>query len=363
MTPPRRSWEFDAIADPPRLDARGMAADPVFQNRLAAYYLRLLRLLRGRLMLGTLAMVWSMLAVTRILPALRHYDAVIVLSPTSATLLGALKRLGIVRQPQLIEIQFRSRLFRNGRAWLGALKRWATGGITSVIVVSEPQAEDLRQAIGASHEPKPEIHFLSSGIDTDYWRPTRSKSPIVPGVPYVVCSGGAERDDDLLILLAQASQVHVVRTGGGPPVARKYWEVLQGAPDLAKHLTYYAHVTNEQLRELYTWATATVLPIRQVPEPCGQTVMFEALSCGSGVITNHLYTYGGVNMELRPFVRFCGPGVEPMLDAIAQANFSGLDDGQARLVAQHHSLLARNFRLKRYLRQLSEVAPPAEARS
>ena len=202
---------------------------------------------------------------------LNKQDVVIATTTESGFGLGLLRMLGILRRPVVAlhcgivnyELVRRRRIV-NGMV----LKR------TWTQLFGEGELEPALEMFGV---PKDRIEVNQFGVDTDFWVPTDEEEEYMLSV-----GNDLRRDYDLLLMTARASGKKMVivtkRDLGGelPPNVR----LIRGG--------WHEHaVTDAELRTLYQRARLVVIPLRDSPQPSGQSVCLQAMACGKPVVLTH----------------------------------------------------------------------------
>jgi glycosyltransferase involved in cell wall biosynthesis len=192
--------------------------------------------------------------------------------PLAALLLAARARTGAPRHTMLTHYLSPAKK----RLWfrLGVARH-----LDAVICHSAAQHELLTTALGVAPE---RARLLPYFADERFWRADAISLPApAEGAPPVVCAVGLEfRDYDTLAAAAPhlPAQVEIA--------AASHWSkhsAFQRTPELPANL----HVAGYQypaLRELYARARVVVVPLRQVDNQAGITVILEAMAMGKPVI-------------------------------------------------------------------------------
>jgi glycosyltransferase involved in cell wall biosynthesis len=131
--------------------------------------------------------------------------------------------------------------------------------------------------------PDSRIEVNQFGVDTEFWKPASSDEG------YILSVGNDERRDyELLIQVAREVNLNfkiVTRRtieGDIPPNV----EIIKGG-------WHEQSVTDEDLRSLYQKASIVVIPLKNSPQPSGQSVCLQAMACSKPVIltrTNGLWS-------------------------------------------------------------------------
>ncbi len=159
--------------------------------------------------------------------------------------------------------------------WKRALFRVATrlGSPGTLVLHSVEQRARITLAPGGRWQTA----LVPYQVDTHYW--TGPETP-PPGPPLFVAVGAENRDYATLVEAARGCDASFV-IAAGSHWARSAATAAALPPNVAfvgEPLPYLA------LRDLYRRATAVVVPLQDVPNQSGVTVILEAMSCGLPVV-------------------------------------------------------------------------------
>lgn len=274
----------------------------------------------------------------RLLPALRSAEVVVATTTGTAVALASWKRLGLLRTP-LVGIV--AGLLND--PW-SALRRQATLPLLRVmqLVLYGPGEAPGLQRLGLARR----VHVVPFGVDTSYWRPGDDAA----GRDVVAIGNDGHRDWDTLVEAAPeiGARVRIFTRAPAPrPLPQNVtWERADW---------YTAVLTDAEVRELYRNAAVVVVPVRDVPQPSGQSVALQAMATGRPVVltrTQGLWApdelRDGDNLVLVP------PGRPHELAAAVR----GLLDDPARAAALGGSARAsvtRDAGVERYADRLLDV--------
>lgn len=275
----------------------------------------------------------------RLLPSLRAADVVVATTTGTAVALAAWRRAGLLRRPLVgILAGLLNRPWRRGRR-LTTLPL-----LRSLHVVLYGQGE-LDGLCGLDSRLRGRIHVVPFGVDASYWTP----GPGSNGGVLAIGNDG-HRDWETLVRAAPAVRGHVnVLTSHVPPAALPA-NVSWQPSDWHRQL-----LSDDEIREQYRQSAVVVVPVRDVPQPSGQSVTLQAMACARPVILSR--TRGlwqpdalrdGDNVVLVP------PGDA---DALAAAVQGLLDDPEraALIGARARADVVQNATVEEYARRLECV--------
>ncbi|MGE5597681.1 MAG: glycosyltransferase family 4 protein [Hyphomicrobiales bacterium] len=157
-------------------------------------------------------------------------------------------------------------------AMLALATRLGPGGVLAVHSVE--QATAARRWLGRRWR----IQLLPYQVDTDYWRRTEPAPAADP--PLVVAVGSENRDYDTLVRAVDGLPLRVVIAAGS------HWaRSVAGTATLPTNVDYRSDpLPFAELRELYARAALVVVPVHDVANQSGVTVILEAMSMGLPVV-------------------------------------------------------------------------------
>jgi len=273
----------------------------------------------------------------RLLPELRSADVVVATTTGTAMALAAWSRAGRLRKPLVgIVAGLLNDPWRRTRrlTTLPLLHRMQS------VLYGPGELGGLR-ALGLAER----VHVVPFGVDVDFWVPGK----IEPTREVLAIGNDGHRDWETLVAAAPHISAPIrIFTRQVPPSrlpANVTWERADW------HLQV---LTDEEVRDLYRRA-AVVVPIKDVPQPSGQSVTLQAMATGRPVVlskTRGLWAHeelrDGQNLVLVPPAdpRELARSVQLLLDDQPRANAIGL--------AARKSVLA-GATSQRYAERLLEV--------
>lgn len=148
--------------------------------------------------------------------------------------------------------------------------------VDTLIVHSSAQREVAVQTLGM---PASRVLLLPYFADDRFWQPAPAAEPATSRP--MICAVGLEfRDYDTLVAAARGLDVDV-RIAAGSHWSRH--SAFAASPDLPPNVSVRSY-TYEPLRELYREARVVVVPLRDVDNQAGITVILEAMAMGKPVI-------------------------------------------------------------------------------
>ncbi len=236
----------------------------------------------------------------RLLPALRQADVVVATTTGTTMALATWRRAGLLRRP-LVGIV--AGLLN--RPW-GSLRRRTTLSLLRVAhpVLYGPGERDGLLALDPGLVDR--LHVNPFAVDTAFWSPGGA-----PGGAVVAIGNDGHRDWPTLVRAAGAIGAPVrILTGHRPPAAlpaNVSWEEAD----------WHRRVLSDtEVRELYRSAAVVVVPVRDVPQPSGQSVTLQASACGRPVVLSRTRGLWDDRLREGEQVSFVPPGDA---DALARA--------------------------------------------
>lgn len=204
-----------------------------------------------------------------LLPALREVDVVVGTTTPTALGLAVWKRAGRLRPPLVgILSGIVNRPWRRTR-------RVTTAPLLRAMQTVLYGDGELGAMIGLDRRLAGRVHVLGFGVDTRFWFPGGAG----PGREVLAIGNDGARDWDTLAQAAPAiaAPVHVLTSHSAPAElpANVTWEPADWHRSL---------FTDEEILMRYRRASVVVVPLRDVPQPSGQSVTLQAMACGRPVV-------------------------------------------------------------------------------
>lgn len=201
-------------------------------------------------------------------PSLNKQDVIVATTTAAAFGLATLKMLGLVKRPV---IAIHCGIVNYQLAWL----RRNLNAIALKNMWTQLFGDgELQEVYRFYSVPDSRIEVNQFGVDTNFWTPSDSEGD------YVLAVGNDERRDyELLVQAAEGIQ------GNFKIVTRR--QIHSDVPPNVKVIRGNWHeqaFTDEGLRELYQKAKMVVIPLKNSPQPSGQSVCLQAMACGKAVI-------------------------------------------------------------------------------
>jgi glycosyltransferase involved in cell wall biosynthesis len=282
----------------------------------------------------------------RLLPVLRGADVVVATTTGTTMALATWRRAGLLRRP-LVGIV--AGLLN--RPW-GNLRRRTT---LSLLRTAHPVLYGPGERDGLlAHDPglAARLHVNPFAVDTSFWSPGGTRGDAV-----VAIGNDGHRDWPTLVRAAGAIDAPVrILTGHRPPdtlPANVSWEEAD----------WHRRVLSDvEVRELFHSAAVVVVPVKDVPQPSGQSVTLQASACGRPVVLTR--TRGLWDDQLRDGeqVSFVAPGDG---DALAHAvNVLLADPDRAEALGRGaRTHVAATATVEAYAERLLAICRDAAARS
>ena len=161
---------------------------------------------------------------------------------------------------------------RSGISFFADLQRTATAHLCSrfdrVVVLGEGAKTSYlkHHLISAS-----KLSCVQFGVDVDFWHPGGEESAAEQREqPYVLSVGSDDgRDYETLLECSFPCKLIVVTRKQLPP---------------HEQVEQRSEISDVELRELYQHAAFVVIPLRDLPQPSGQSATLQAMACGKAVI-------------------------------------------------------------------------------
>ena len=212
----------------------------------------------------------TVLGQTRaLLPRLREMEVVVATTTGTAVALATWRRLGLLRTPLVGIVAGLC-----NRPWSELRRRSTLPLLRSMHSVLYGPGE-LAGLLAFDRALERRIHVNRFGVDTSFWSPG-------PGTgDGAVLAIGNDGNRDWSTLVAAATDIGAplrVLTSHPRPAslpASVSWEPA----DWHRRL-----LSDEAVRDAYRGASVVVVPVKDVPQPSGQSVTLQAMACGRPVI-------------------------------------------------------------------------------
>jgi len=213
----------------------------------------------------------TVLAQTRLLlPALRRADVVVATTTGTAVALAVWRKLGRLRRP-LVGIV----AGLVNRPWSRARRTTTLPLLRAMDAVLYGDGE-LARTLALHPSLAGRVHVDRFGVDTGWWTPETSS---VTGEGVLAIGNDGNRDWSTMLAAAPSIAAPLrIFTKHDPP-ERLPDNVTWHAADWHRAL-----LSDSDVRRLYRDAAVVVVPVRDVPQPSGQSVTLQAMACGRPVV-------------------------------------------------------------------------------
>ena len=204
-----------------------------------------------------------------LLPALRGADVVLATTTATAVALAVWRRAGLLRRPLVgIVAGLLNAPWRRSRR------------LTTLPLLRQMHAVlygpgELEGMLALDDGLERRVHVVPFGVDAEYWTPGDAQ-----GRREVLAIGNdGHRDWPTLVRAAEtiAAPVRILTRHPRPDrlPANVTWEPADW---------YQALLSDDDVRQLYRQAAVVVVPVKDVPQPSGQSVTLQAMACGRPVV-------------------------------------------------------------------------------
>ena len=134
---------------------------------------------------------------------------------------------------------------------------------------------ELEPLLARAPELRDRLHVNTFGVDTSFWAPAKGGR----GTCVLAIGNDGHRDWETLVRAASEIPAPVRIFTGSPRPA-----------DLPPHTSWERAgwheqvLTDDEVRELYRSAAVVVVPVKDVPQPSGQSVTLQAMACARPVV-------------------------------------------------------------------------------
>jgi glycosyltransferase involved in cell wall biosynthesis len=211
----------------------------------------------------------TLFAVRALLPRLRQADVVVGSTTGTAMALAVWRLLGRHDRPLVgIVAGLANRRWRPTRlrTTLPLLRRM------HVLLYGDGELEPV---LALDPRLQGRVHVDRFGVDTGFWSPAE----VAPEGFVMAIGNDGNRDWQTLVAAAAEIPADVrIFTHRQPPSGLPANVVWHDAD-------WYTQVLSDaEVRDLYRRASAVIVPIRDVPQPSGQSVALQAMACGRPVV-------------------------------------------------------------------------------
>ena len=281
-----------------------------------------------------------------LLPELRDADVVVATTTATAVALATWKRARLLRPPLVGVV---AGLLN--RPW-GSMRRRATLPLLRsmhAMLYGPGEAPGLR-ALDPRLEGR--VHVNPFGVDTAFWSPGASS-----GGGVLAIGNDGHRDWETLVRAAPSVEAEIrILTRHARPAT------LPGNVRWEEADWYRRVLSDVEVRDAFRAAAAVAVPVKDVPQPSGQSVSLQAFACARPVVltrTRGLWDPEGLrdgeNVLLVP------PGDPDVLAAALRRVLSDADAGEAIGRAARATVEARAG-VEAYAERLLDVCRAAVAR-
>jgi glycosyltransferase involved in cell wall biosynthesis len=143
--------------------------------------------------------------------------------------------------------------------------------------------------------PQKPVVWLGHFTDTEFFRPGHNREP---SKRFFLCVGDHKRHEDVIVKVASAAQVPIIRVSADPRV-RQYHAV-----NTSRWVEVRSGISFEELRRLYDQAEAVLNVVDDSLWPVGITTFCEALAMDKVVVTSGHHSCSGYVFDdgTRPYV-------------------------------------------------------------
>jgi len=201
-------------------------------------------------------------------PSLNKQDVIVATTTAAAFGLATLKLFGFVQRPIVAIhcgiVNFQLACPRRKLNTIALKNMWTQ-------LFGEGELADVQKFYDV---PDSRIEVNQFGVDTEFWKPADSHED------YILSVGNDERRDyNLLIQVAGEVNRHFKIV-----TRQKIEGVIPANVEIIKGGWHEQVLTDEGLRQLYQEASIVVIPLKNSPQPSGQSVCLQAMACGKPVI-------------------------------------------------------------------------------
>ena len=250
----------------------------------------------------------------RALPKLRSCDVVVSTSTEASFGLALWKSLGLLK-PRLVGILCGAVNYPIGS---GIRRQWTSSLLARMqpVLFAGSEKEELSRRFSLTPE---EISVGWFGVDENFWQPPVENSP-----RNAVLAVGNDGRRDYATLLESARML--------PQISFTIITRISAPNDLPANVKWRRGdwskqvVSDLELRELYQRATCVVVPLKESPQPSGQSVAMQAMMCDAPVVHTRTSGWWGAEVIRDGKEVLLVPPSDPsaLAEAIVSANSDGL---------------------------------------
>lgn len=250
-----------------------------------------------------------------LLPVLRQADVVVATTTGTAIALAAWRRAGRLRVP-LVGIVAGLR----NRPWSRARRTTTLPLLRQMHAVLYGPGE-LDDLLALDPRLRERVHVDRFGVDTRFWCPGGDAAAARGSV--LAIGNDGSRDWPTLVAAVEGLDVPVrILTAHTPPrslPSNVTWEPADWHRQL---------LSDVAVRDAYRQAAVVVVPVRDVPQPSGQSVTLQAMACGRSVVLSETRGLWDEELARADVLRLVPPGD---VDALAAALSRLLADPVSRV--------------------------------
>jgi hypothetical protein len=283
----------------------------------------------------------AVLAGTRaLLPQLRTVDVVVATTTATSVALAMWHRMGLLKRPLVgIVAGLVNHEWRRSRRW------------TTTMLLLRQQSVlygegELAELLGRAPRLAGRVHVDCFGVDTAFWTPAE----VERAVDVVAIGNDGHRDWATLLAAAPHTPAHIriltrhPRPDSLPPNVS--WEKADWHGQV---------LSDDEVRELYRHAAVVVVPVRDVPQPSGQSVTLQAMACARPVVLSRTRgLWAPATLHDGDDVVFVPPG-EPQTLAEAITELLVDPERAARIGAAARRNVESNAAVEEYASRLERV--------
>ena len=201
-------------------------------------------------------------------PALNKQDVIVATTTAAAFGLATFKLFGLIQRP-IVAIHCGIANFQ--LSWpRRKLNAYALKNMWTQLF-GEGELADVKKFYDV---PDSRIEVNQFGVDTEFWQPADGREE------YILSVGNDERRDYGLLIQAARE----VNRNFKILTRHKLKDVIPPNVEIIRGGWHEQTLTDEGLRSLYQKASIVVIPLKNSPQPSGQSVCLQAMACGKPII-------------------------------------------------------------------------------